>query len=97
MKAADNPQKKQMTTRPIPLIGTSLENPDGPDDRDDREYYDDRGCDGRHDPDHDLEKDPGGNDEDEDGQHPPAEVSCCFAHLLRVRVHRHYEGCAQVA
>src|SRR4051794_25469671 len=63
----------------------SSEDADGPDDRKDREYRDDDRRQPSHDPDHDLEQDPGGNDEDEDGQRPPAEVSCCCTHVLRVR------------
>src|SRR3954453_14651389 len=85
MKPADRPQKKQMTTSPRPCTLRSLEDADGPDDREDREYRDDDRRQSSHDPDHNLEQDPGGNDEDEDGQRSPAEVSCCCAHVVRVR------------
>src|SRR5436190_16077032 len=68
-----------------PVVARPLEDADGPEDRDDREDRDDDRCEPRHDPDHDLEKDPGGNDENKDGQRTPAEISCCFAHALRVR------------
>src|SRR3954454_841965 len=49
--------------------GADLEDSDRPDDRDYRDYYDDRGGERRHDPDHDLEQEPGSDDEDENGQH----------------------------
>src|SRR3954447_23923267 len=51
--------------------GLPLEDPDCPDDRDEREYYDDHGGHSRHDADHDLEKNPGSDDQDEDRQHAP--------------------------
>src|SRR4051812_47163279 len=66
-------------------LGPALENADGPDDGDDREYGHDYRRKSGHDPDHDLEQDPRGDDEHENRQHPPAEVSSCFAHVLRVR------------
>src|SRR3954466_7690864 len=43
--------------------GPPLKDPDRPDDRDDREYYDDRGGYSRHNPDHELEEDPGSDDQ----------------------------------
>src|SRR3954454_17620352 len=60
INAAERPQKKQMTTRPRPLIGLRLENADGPDDGEHRDYYDDHSGERRHDPDHNLEQDPRG-------------------------------------
>src|SRR5207302_1845311 len=56
----------------------------GPDDRHDRKHHDDQGCDGGHDPDHDLEQDPCGHRENQDGQRPTTEVSGCFAHAHSV-------------
>src|SRR6478672_4756433 len=86
MMAAERPQQRQMKTYPMPAIAFSrLEDADGPDNREDREYRHDDGGESGHDPDHDLEQDPGGNDEDKDGQHAPAEVSSCCTHALRVR------------
>src|SRR4051794_35083379 len=69
----------------IAHLGAVLEDSDRPDDRDEREYYDDHGGQRRHDPDYDLEQDPGGDQQDEDGQCPSTQISSGFTHALRVR------------